>query len=55
MPSETYKPLRPELTTRAGSRPDLLKAGFPTLRITHPRLKHHPTNEAQRLRQILKL
>ena len=32
---------------------DLLNAGFPTLRITDRRLKHHPTPEAQRLRQIL--
>jgi len=32
---------------------DLLNAGFPTLRITDQRLKHDPTNEAQRLRQIL--
>ena len=33
---------------------DLLKAGFPTLRITNQRLKHHPTNEAQRLTTILR-
>jgi very-short-patch-repair endonuclease len=32
---------------------DLLNAGFPTIRITHHRLKHHPTTEAQRLSTIL--
>jgi very-short-patch-repair endonuclease len=32
---------------------DLLNAGFPTLRITHHRLKHHPAKEARRLREIL--
>jgi very-short-patch-repair endonuclease len=32
---------------------DLLNAGFPTIRITHHRLKHHPTKEAQRLSTIL--
>ena len=32
---------------------DLLNAGFPTIRITDQRLKHHPTTEAQRLREIL--
>ncbi len=34
---------------------DLLNAGFPTLRITDHRLKHQPTKEAHRLRQILAL
>jgi very-short-patch-repair endonuclease len=33
---------------------DLLNAGFSTLRITDHRLKHHPTTEAQRLRDILR-
>jgi very-short-patch-repair endonuclease len=33
---------------------DLLNAGFPTIRITRRRLKHHPTKEARRLRAILK-
>ena len=33
---------------------DLLNAGFPTLRITDQRLKHHATTEAQRLKQILR-
>ena len=32
---------------------DLLDAGFPTLRITDHRLKHHATKEAQRLKTIL--
>ena len=32
---------------------DLLNAGFSTLRITNHRLKHHPTKEANRLREIL--
>ena len=32
---------------------DLLNAGFPTLRITDQRLKHHATIEAQRLEEIL--
>ena len=34
---------------------DLLNAGFPTLRITDQRLKHHATNEANRLKAILRL
>jgi hypothetical protein len=33
---------------------DLLNAGFSTLRITDHRLKHHPTKEAQRLKEILR-
>jgi very-short-patch-repair endonuclease len=33
---------------------DLLNAGFSTLRITHHRLKHHATTEAQRLNDILR-
>ena len=33
---------------------DLLNAGFSTLRITDHRLKHHATQEAQRLRDILR-
>jgi very-short-patch-repair endonuclease len=33
---------------------DLLKAGFSTLRITDQRLKHHATNEAKRLKTILR-
>jgi len=33
---------------------DLLHAGFPTVRITDHRLKHHATTEAQRLREILR-
>jgi very-short-patch-repair endonuclease len=32
---------------------DLLNAGFPTIRITHHRLKHHAAHEAARLGQIL--
>ena len=32
---------------------DLLKAGFPTIRITHHRLKHHAIEEARRLGDIL--
>jgi very-short-patch-repair endonuclease len=32
---------------------DLLNAGFPAIRITHHRLKHHATKEATRLREIL--
>jgi very-short-patch-repair endonuclease len=32
---------------------DLLNAGFPTIRITHHRLKHHAAREAARLGQIL--
>jgi very-short-patch-repair endonuclease len=32
---------------------DLLNAGFPTIRITHHRLKHHPVHEAARLKAIL--
>ena len=32
---------------------DLLNAGFPTLRITHHRLKHHAAHEPARLGQIL--
>jgi len=34
---------------------DLLNAGFPTLRITNHRLKHHAIHEAQRLKEILGL
>ena len=46
-------------TTRAFERDrdrdaDLLNAGFPTLRITDQRLKHHATNEANRLKTILR-
>jgi very-short-patch-repair endonuclease len=33
---------------------DLLNAGYSTLRITDHRLKHHPTNEAKRLNDILR-
>jgi very-short-patch-repair endonuclease len=33
---------------------DLLNAGFPTLRVTDQRLKHHPTHEATRLDTILR-
>ena len=33
---------------------DLLNAGFATLRITDHRLKHQPTTEAQRLKEILR-
>jgi very-short-patch-repair endonuclease len=33
---------------------DLLNAGFLTLRITNHRLKHHATNEARRLNEILR-
>ena len=45
-------------TTRAFERDrdrdaDLLNAGFSTLRITNHRLKHHPTKEAKRFREIL--
>ena len=32
---------------------DLLNAGFSTLRITHNRLEHHATKEANRLRDLL--
>jgi very-short-patch-repair endonuclease len=32
---------------------DLLDAGFPAIRITDHRLKHHPTKEARRLKAIL--
>ena len=32
---------------------DLLNVGFPTVRITDHRLKHHPTKEARRLNEIL--
>ena len=32
---------------------DVLAAGFVTLRVTHRRLKHHPTKEARRLNEIL--
>jgi very-short-patch-repair endonuclease len=33
---------------------DLLNAGFPTIRITDHRLKHHPAKEARRLKTILR-
>jgi very-short-patch-repair endonuclease len=34
---------------------DLLKAGFPTLRITDHRLKHRASKEAERLRRIVRI
>jgi len=53
-PLNPRRRLRP-LATRAFEQDrdrdaDLLNAGFPTLRITDHRLKHHPTNEANRLK-----
>jgi len=33
---------------------DLLNAGYPTVRITDQRLKHHATTEARRLTEILR-